>query len=128
MSDAWVDLPTGRQLQQPKMSIRTLPRASAKAIARARSTWPESQADDFQPVGKLFVDRATGIAYRCVPGDPQAGGAGREDVSVWFISHDDEYGDGLVYLRRDGDPGEVVHSVVGEIGGRPALAHEAVAR
>jgi hypothetical protein len=62
-----------------------------------------------------------------VAGDPQLGGAGREDVSTWFISHD-ALGDGIVYVRRADDPGAVVSVVQGEIGGRRAAAHEAVAR
>jgi len=64
---------------------------------QARKTWPESRSDDFTREGKLFRDKATDTLYRRVPGDPLLGGAGREDVSTWFISYD-EAGDGLVYL------------------------------
>lgn len=121
------DMPTGRRVDEPKMAIRVLPRVSAKALERARKTWPESQSGDFEREGKLFRDRATGTLFRRVPGDPGLGGSGREDVSVWFISADD-LGDGIVYLIEADNPG-AVHSVVqGEIGGRPAAPHEAMVR
>ena len=122
-----IDVPSGRQLEEPTTTIRMLPRASAKTLDRARRTWPEASAEDFEQVGKLYVDRASGVAYRRVPGDPQAGGAAREDVDVWFISHD-PLGDGVVYLRRDGSPGSVVSVVQGELGGGLATSHEGAVR
>ena len=88
-----------------------------------KKTWPQARAEDFEPVGKTYIDRASGVAYRRVPGDPQLGGAGREDIDVWFVSHD-PLGDGIAYLRADNNPGYVVSVVQGEIGGRPATSHE----
>lgn len=124
--DLW-NVPTGRQLTEEKMSIRALPRASVKSLERARKTWPESQADDFEREGKLFRDKGSGTLYRRVRGEPEAGGAGRDDISTWFVSYD-EAGDGIVYLIAADNPGAVTHSVVGEIGGRRAAPHEAVVR
>lgn len=126
MTDLW-NLPTGRQFKETAMAVRTLPRVTPKTLERARKTWPESRAEDFEREGRLFRDRGSGVLYRRVPGDPQTGGAGREDVATWFISAD-EAGDGVVYLIAADDPGSVTHSVVGEIGGRVAAAHEAVVR
>jgi hypothetical protein len=129
MSEApyFIDVPSGRRLEELKTTIRVLPRATPKARAKARRTWPEADAGDFEPEGKLFRDKGTGVVYRRVGGDPQAGGTAREDVSTWFISADDD-GDGIVYLLAEGSPGSVVSTEVGEIGGRPAAAHEGVAR
>ena len=73
----------------------------------------------------MWRDKGSGTLYRRAPGDPQISGAGKEDVSTWFVSAD-EAGDGIVCLIADDDPGSVVRSVWGEIGGRPAAAHEAV--
>jgi hypothetical protein len=126
MSNLW-DLPTGRKLETERMSIRTLPRATTKSLDRARRTWPEAQAADFEHDGRLFRDKASGTVYRRVPGDPQAGGAGRDDVDTWFLSAD-ESGDGIVYLIAAENPGSVTHSVVGDIYGRPAAPHEVMAR
>lgn len=126
MTDLW-NLPTGKRLEETKMSVRTLPRVTPKMLERARKTWPESKAEDFEREGKLFRDKATDRLYRRVPGDPQAGGAGRQDVSTWFVSHD-EAGDGIVYLIAADEPGSVVSTAVGEIGGRLAAAHEALVR
>jgi hypothetical protein len=120
-------MPTGRRVEESAMSVRTLPRASAKVLERARRTWPEAMADDFEIEGKLFRDKGSGVVYRRVPGDPQLGGAGREDVSTWFVSHDDS-GDGIVYLIVADNPGSVTRTVFGEIGGRLAAAHEGVMR
>lgn len=122
MIDPW-NVPTGRQLEEQGTTIRTLPKASAKTLEWARRTWTEAKASDFETVGKLYVDKASGVAYRRVPGDPQLGGAGREDVDVWFISHD-KTGDGLVYLRGADNPGSVVSVPQGEIGGRQVTGHE----
>ena len=106
MSEApyFIDVPSGRRLEKEKMSIRVLPRATPKALERARKTWPEARADDFEPEGKLFRDKASGNLYRRAPGNPTLGGAGREDVDVWFVSHD-EAGDGIVFLRATDNPG-----------------------
>ena len=71
MSELW-DVPTGGLLEESKTTIRNLPRASAKAIQKARGTWPEAKSDDFEREGKLFRDKATDTLYRRVPGDPQA--------------------------------------------------------
>jgi hypothetical protein len=124
MSDVtgFIDVPSGRRLEESRTTIRVLPRASDKALASARRTWPQSDAADFDRDGKLFRDKATGVAYRRVPGDPQAGG-GRGDIATWFISADD-WGDGIVYLQRADDPGSVVTQDVGEIGGRRETAQD----
>ena len=128
MSDQWyAELPSSRQVEDKATSIRTLPRATAKALERARQTWPEARAEDFEVEGKVFRDEATGVAYRRVAGDPNLGGAGREDVDVWFISYD-EAGDGICYLRAEDNPGTVVSVVQGEMGNRRAAPHESVAR
>lgn len=127
MTDLWT-VPTGREFKEHATSIRTLPRATRKALERARKTWPEARAEDFEvDAGKRFRDRATGVVYRRVPGEPHLGGAGREDVDVWFVSGD-ETGDGIVYLRAEDNPGSVVSTAHGEVGGRQAGAHEAVVR
>lgn len=117
MSDVgFVDVPTGRRLEETAMSIRTLPRASTKALERARRTRPESRDADYEVEGRLFIDKASGIAYRRVPGDPQAGGVGRDDISTWFVAGD-ELGDGIVYLLAADAPGSVVSQEVGTVGG-----------
>lgn len=123
--DLWYEAPTGRQLVDTGMGIRVLPRATPPALERARRTWPEARADDFDREGKLFVDKATGTAYRRVPGDPQLGGAGREDVSTWFISHDDA-GSGICYLQKADTPDSVVSSELGDVGGRRMTAQDAL--
>jgi len=122
------NLPTGRELRTPAMAIRVLPRASGKTLERARKTWPEANAADFEVEGKLFRDKGSGIVYRRVQGDPQLGGAGREDVSTFFISHDGELGDGIVYLTPADNPGSVTHTFIGEVGGYEASGHEALVR
>ena len=88
MTDPWA-LPEGRVLEETKTSIRTLPRASAKTLERARRTWPEARPDDFEREGKLIRDKRSGVLYRRVPGDPTMGRAGAEDVSVFFVSFDE---------------------------------------
>jgi hypothetical protein len=65
MTDLW-EVPGGRKLEEAKMQIRVLPRAGAKAIERARRTWPEANAGDFEREGRLFRDRGSGILYRRV--------------------------------------------------------------
>ncbi len=103
-------------LEDEKMSVRTLPRASAKALERARRMWPEARAEDFEKATKYhWRDKATGNLFRRVPGDPQAGGVAK-DIDVWFLSGD-ELGDGIVYLLAADAPGSVVSSKVGSIGG-----------
>ena len=90
MTEPWgMDLPVGRKFEETAMAVRTLPRATPKALERARKTWPEARAEDFTHEGRLFRDKASGIVYRRVGGDPQLGGAGKEDVTTWFISHDE---------------------------------------
>ena len=117
-SPFFIDLPSGGRLAgTKKMLIRVLPRATDKAVANARRTWPEAKADDFERRQKLWVDKATGIAYRRVSGDPMLGGADKEDIAVWFISGDED-GDGLVYLQKADEPGTVLTQDVGSVGGR----------
>jgi hypothetical protein len=118
-----IDIPSGGKLEAKKMSIRVLPRATDKAVANARRTWPEATAADFERTGKLWVDKATGIAYRRVAGDPEAGGTGRADVAVWFISGD-ELGDGIVYLQKADAPGSALTEEIGEVGGRRMTAQD----
>jgi hypothetical protein len=119
------NMPTGRRVEEAKMSLHTLPRATPKALERARRTWPEARGEDFTREGRLFREKASGVAYRRVPGDPQLGGAGREDVSTFFVSVD-ETGDGVVYLVAADNPGSVVSTTIGVMEGRPALPHEAL--
>jgi hypothetical protein len=115
-TDWGLDIPSGRRLEEERMSIRGLPRATAKALENARRTWPEAKADDFEREGKAWVDQATGIRYRRAAGDPGLGGASKESVDVWFISAD-KTGDGIVYLRREDNPGAVLSTAQGEFGG-----------
>ena len=74
MSDmsGFINVPSGRRLEELKTTIRVLPRATAKALEKARRTWPEARANDFERKGKLWVDEGSDIAYRRVPGDPLA--------------------------------------------------------
>lgn len=118
-----IDVPSGRQLGDHGTTIRVLPRATTKALAHASRTWPQAQAGDFEADGRVFRDRATGTVYHRVSGDPQLGGAAREDIDTWFVSADPT-GDGIVYLIADGSPGSVVSTTVGEIGGRVAIPNE----
>lgn len=127
IGEGLLNVPTGRRFEETAMSIRTLPRATARSLERARKTWPEARASDFDAEGKLFRDKASGVLYRRVPGDPQLGGAGREDAALFFISAD-EAGDGIVYLIAADNPGTVYSVVQGEIGGRAAAPHEAMVR
>ena len=42
-----IDPLTGRRLEKETMSVRVLPRATPKAIERARKAWPQADAGDF---------------------------------------------------------------------------------
>ena len=43
----FIDPLTGRRLEKETMSVRVLPRATPKAIERARKAWPQADAGDF---------------------------------------------------------------------------------
>ena len=75
-----------RRLEETKATIYTLPKATRRAVERARRTWPEAQLEDFQREHKNFVHKETGVRYRRVPGDALLGGAQEQQVTARLVA------------------------------------------
>ena len=75
-------------------------------VAEARRSWTQARAEDFQQTGKRrFVDRATGLEYRSLPGCPllSVGSEVTRGVSCFLVQ-----GQRLVFLRRADYPEELL--------------------
>ena len=105
MPPGTMDMPEGRRVEGPPHrpgymgEVRSLPQATDDAIKYAARTWPQGRAEDFDVDGRVWTERATGIRYRLVHGNPLAGIGLDGDTSSadLFVAADDS----LWFLRRD---------------------------
>ena len=72
--------------------LRSMPRATDDAIKYAERNWPQARPEDFERDGRRFVERATGIEYDLVHGNPLLDDDAEvadvfivEDGSLWFL-------------------------------------------
>jgi hypothetical protein len=90
--------------------FRTLTKATADTIKYAARTWTQVQPEDFERTGRRrYVERATGIEYDLVHGNPMLGDD--PELADVFFAEDDA----LWFLRR-ADRSEVRSRVMGTMG------------
>ena len=110
-----MDYPTGRKLPSapPKSYIGetwSLPRATDDTIRYAARQWPQGRSEDFDRLGRVWTDRATGTVYKLVHGNPLLGDD--PDAADLFVVEDDS----LWFLRK-GDRPQGKSVALGTIGG-----------
>ena len=108
--------PEGRRLAPSAPSgwvgeIRASTRATDDTIKYAARIWPQVQPDDFDREGRRYVERATGIPYQLVHGNPMM--ADDAAVADCFFAED-----GSLWFLRRADRSEARSQYMGTVSGR----------
>ena len=83
-------------------------------LRQAREHFIEANADDFGQVGKDFIVKVTGKAYRIVLSDPTTSDDPKDSgIEVFFVTWDQR----LAYLKPLGSEGRTRSVPVGNLGG-----------
>ena len=72
--------------------------ATAQRIHQAAAQWPQANPEDFEHTGKrMYVDRASGVAYKRVHGAPllSVGSDANRGITCFLVQ-----GEELVFLQR----------------------------
>ena len=98
-----MNFPEGRRVERPPHGYvgelrGSLPKASLDQIKYATQRWPQGRAESFDREGRTFTERATGIIYQLVRGNPLLGDD--PDAADLFVVEDEV----LWFLRRTDRP------------------------